>query len=188
MRTYAPLQTRIEMTSDTAQIIPVPCTCAAIRQASRHVTQLYDECLEPHGLTVTQFSILSRLNRSGPRSINALAREMLTDRTTLARNLRPLERAGLLELRANESDARSRSLTITAEGVKRVKTARAGWQKAQTRFEQAYGAERAASLRTLLRAAVEIDLKAEPVRAATSKRNKDAMSKRNTAAAAARAR
>src|SRR3954468_4253548 len=159
MRIYTHLQTRFEMTPDTAEPIPMPCTCAAIRQASRHVTQLYDECLEPYGLTVTQFSILSRLNRSGPRSINSLAREMLTDRTTLGRNLRPLERAGLLTLGANESDARSRSLTITAEGVKRVKAARTGWQKAQTRFDEAYGAERAASLRTLLHAAVEIDLK-----------------------------
>jgi DNA-binding MarR family transcriptional regulator len=149
------------MPTDTAgklATLSTACTCAAIRQASRHVTQLYDECLEPYGLTVTQFSILSRLNRSGPKSINALAREMLTDRTTLARNLRPLEREGLLKLEANESDARSRSLIITAEGVKRVKAARAGWQKAQTRFEEAYGAERATALRTLLHAAVEIDL------------------------------
>src|SRR5438067_849327 len=46
------------------------CTCAAVRQVSRHMTQFYDTCLAPFGLTVSQFSILSRLHRSGPRTIN----------------------------------------------------------------------------------------------------------------------
>src|SRR6478736_1803576 len=125
------------------------CTCAAIRQVSRHITQLYDACLAPFGLTVNQFSILSRLRRTGPRSINTLAREMLVDRTTLGRNVRPLEREGLLELAPDEADRRSWALTLTAAGVKRVQSAREGWKKAQQRFEHAYGSERAAELRSL---------------------------------------
>ncbi|HEV7393379.1 MAG TPA: MarR family winged helix-turn-helix transcriptional regulator [Burkholderiales bacterium] len=122
------------------------------------MTQLYDACLAPFGLTVNQFSILSRLRRTGPRSINTLAREMLVDRTTLGRNVRPLEREGLLELAPDEADKRSWALTLTPAGVKRVETAREGWKKAQQRFEQAYGAERAADLRRLLNAAVETEL------------------------------
>ena len=151
------------------------CTCATIRQVSRRVTQFYDTCLEPYGLTVSQFSILSRLNRSGPRSINTLAREMLVDRTTLGRNLRPLERAGLLELAPDATDRRSRCLTLTPAGVKRATNAREGWKKAQQRFEQAYGAERAAQLRSLLHAVVETELDVVQVHAA--RRPKRARSK-----------
>jgi DNA-binding MarR family transcriptional regulator len=148
-----------------------PCTCAAIRQVSRHVTSFYDECLAPFGLTVSQFSILSRLRRLGARSINALARELLVDRTTLARNVRPLEREGLLELAPDETDRRSRSLRLTSAGAKRVEKAREGWQKAQSGFERAYGSERAAELRRLLHAAAETELSAEPARRSSSKRS-----------------
>ena len=137
---------------------PSICTCAAIRQVSRHVTQLYDACLAPFGLTVNQFSILSRLRRSGPRSINTLAREMLVDRTTLGRNVRPLEREGLLELAIDDADKRSWALTLTPAGIKRVDSAREGWKKAQQRFEEAYGAQRAVDLRNLLAAAVKTEL------------------------------
>ena len=146
------------------------CTCAAIRQVSRHVTQLYDGCLAPFGLTVSQFSILSRLRRSGPRSINRLAREMLVDRTTLGRNLRPLEREGLLRLAQDETDKRSLALTLTPAGVKRVESAREGWKKAQRRFEQAYGAERLADLRRLLHAAVETELSTDDPKPAQRRR------------------
>ena len=146
------------------------CTCAAIRRVSRHITNLYDACLAPFGLTVSQFSILSRLNRTGPRSINALARELAVDRTTLGRTLRPLERDGLLELAADASDKRSRALKLTAKGVKRVSVAREGWKQAQQRFETAYGAQRAAELRRLLDAAVEAKLDGDPPQAVRQRR------------------
>jgi DNA-binding MarR family transcriptional regulator len=151
------------------------CNCATIRQVSRHMTQFYDSCLAPYGLTVSQFSILWRLNRSGPRSINTLAREMLVDRTTLGRNLRPLEREGLLELAPDATDKRTRSLTLTPAGIKRATNAREGWKKAQQRFEHAYGAERTAQLRNLLHAVVETELDADQVQPA--RRPKRARSK-----------
>ncbi len=62
------------------------CNCFAVRSAARHVTQLYDQFLAPLGLRGNQFSILAKLDRLGPMTINALAEAMITDRTTLARN------------------------------------------------------------------------------------------------------
>ena len=62
---------------------PEDCNCFAVRSAARHVTQLYDQVLAPVGLRVTQFSILAKLRRRGPLTINALAEEMVMDRTTL---------------------------------------------------------------------------------------------------------
>ena len=73
---------------------PEDCNCFAVRSAARHVTQLYDQLLAPAGLRVTQFSILAKLKHKGPLTINALADDMVMDRTTLGRNIRPLERDG----------------------------------------------------------------------------------------------
>ena len=79
---------------------PEECTCLAVRQAARHVTQLYDQHLAAVGLRTTQFSILVKLKRLGPATINALAEEMVMDRTTLGRNILPLERDGLISVGA----------------------------------------------------------------------------------------
>ena len=75
-----------------------PCNCLALRQAARHVTQFYDQYLVPTGLRTTQFSILAKLKRLGPMTINALARELVMDRTTLGRTMLPLERDGLIRI------------------------------------------------------------------------------------------
>ena len=75
---------------------PEDCNCLAVRQAARHITQFYDQLLGPSGLRTTQFSILAKLRRLGPMTINALAAEMVMDRTTLGRNILPLERDGLI--------------------------------------------------------------------------------------------
>ena len=55
---------------------PSVCNCLAVRQAARHVTQLYDRHLAHVGLRATQYSILARLSRLGPLSINELASAM----------------------------------------------------------------------------------------------------------------
>ena len=57
------------------------CNCLALRQAARHVTQIYDSYLSSEGLRTTQYSILAKLNRLGPLSINELAKLMVMDRT-----------------------------------------------------------------------------------------------------------
>src|ERR1700676_4559507 len=89
---------------------PDECNCLAIRQAARHVTQFYDQLLAPSGLRTTQYSILGRLQRRGPMPINALAAELVMDRTTLGRNILPLERDGLIEIGTAPSDRRRREV------------------------------------------------------------------------------
>lgn len=140
------------MTATTAD-----CNCFAVRSAARHVTQLYDQLLAPTGLRTTQFSILAKLDRLGPMTINALAEAMVTDRTTLARNIRPLQRDGLISIEASTSDRRAKELHLTKTGVKRLDEARKAWSRAQVRFEHTFGAKRAASLRDMLRAVVASD-------------------------------
>src|SRR6202790_5420603 len=80
--------------------LPQDCNCFAVRQAARHVTQFYDQFLAPTGLRTSQFSILARLKRLGPMTINTLAAELVMDRTTLGRNILPLERDHLVVIQA----------------------------------------------------------------------------------------
>ena len=126
------------------------CNCFAVRAAARHVTQSYDQFLAPTGLRTTQFSILARLKRLGPLTINALARDMVMDRTTLGRNILPLERDGLIRIEATASDRRAKELHLTKAGEKRLQAGRKLWSTAQARFETTFGPKRAAELRQML--------------------------------------
>jgi len=134
---------------------PAICNCLALRQAARHATQLYDRRLAPTGLTTAQFSILAKLARLGPQSINALAAMMVMDRTTTTRAVRPLARDGLIAIAPGE-DERIRMVRITPEGAKRVKAAAARWKEAQKEFEKGYGAGAAARLRRELARVVAV--------------------------------
>lgn len=136
------------------------CNCLAIRKAARHVSQFYDRHLAPTGLRTTQFSILARLQRRGPSTINALAAEMVMDRTTMGRNLGPLERDGLIAMRVDPRDRRGRLLTVTDAGAARIALGREHWAAAQREFAEVFGAERAEALRQMLATLVATDLSA----------------------------
>jgi DNA-binding MarR family transcriptional regulator len=138
------------------------CNCLALRQAARHVTQFYDQCLAPTGLRTTQFSILAKLKRLGPLTINALARELVMDRTTLGRTMLPLERDGLISIEDGTLDRRSKELHLTKAGAARLRVARRLWGAAQMQFEATFGGERASILRNELRALVSSELGVTP--------------------------
>jgi DNA-binding MarR family transcriptional regulator len=148
------------MSADSS-LKPEDCNCFVVRSAARHVTQLYDQFLAPVGLHVTQFSILAKLKRLGPMTINALAKEMIMDRTTLGRNVLPLERDGLIRIEASASDGRAKELHLTKAGEKRLLAGREAWERAQARFTDRFGANRAAEFRAMLRAVVASDFAAE---------------------------
>src|SRR5215217_5827709 len=83
------------------------CACANLRRAARAVTQVFDEALAPSGLRATQFTLLVTSRLMGESTINELAEKMAMDRTTLSRNLKPLVRSGLLEVRPGEDGGRA---------------------------------------------------------------------------------
>jgi DNA-binding MarR family transcriptional regulator len=128
---------------------PRACNCLAVRQAARQITQLYEGHLAAVGLTASQYSILAKLSRLGPLSINALAAEMVMDRTTTGRAIQPLVRDKLVALAAG-SDARTKLVRLTPAGAKRLEAALPRWRAAQQEFEGAYGTDQAAALRAAL--------------------------------------
>ena len=131
------------------------CNCLAIRQAARQITQLYDAELAGCGLRVTQYSVLSILDRVGPSSVQDLAAALVMDRSTLGHNLRPLEREGMIRLAVDARDRRARRLELTAAGKTKLEESRPHWHRAQKRFESSYGAADAEQLRSSLRRVVD---------------------------------
>jgi DNA-binding MarR family transcriptional regulator len=114
------------------------CACHRIRMASRAVTRSYDEALRPVGLRATQVSLLAAIALEGAMSIASLARFVGMDRSTLTRNLAPLEKEKLLAV-GGEGWRRSRSLDITAKGRARLKRALPLWEAAQRRLKREMG-------------------------------------------------
>jgi DNA-binding MarR family transcriptional regulator len=129
-----------------------PCNATAMRKASRRLSQLYDDALEPCGLRTTQFAILAEVAR---RSADAptmaeLARALVMDRSALGHNLRPLERDGFLAFEKGGQDARLRRVVPTPLGKKKYHEGVRLWQKAQARFHEVFGESAARRLRATL--------------------------------------
>ncbi|MGA7457784.1 MAG: MarR family winged helix-turn-helix transcriptional regulator [Methyloceanibacter sp.] len=114
------------------------CACLRARTAARVVTRAYDDALRPVGLRATQLSVLVAVAAEGAMSITALAKFMGMDRSTLTRNLRPVEKEGLVALGA-EGWHRSRNLEITKLGRARLREALPLWSKAQQSLRKKLG-------------------------------------------------
>jgi DNA-binding MarR family transcriptional regulator len=110
------------------------CTCSALRRATRAVTTTYDAALRPVGLRVTQFAILRLLQRLGPTPVTRRAAEAALERTTMGRNLDPLERRGLVRIAPGAADARERVVVLTEAGGEAIAAATPYWRDAQARI------------------------------------------------------
>lgn len=117
------------------------CVCTCLRRAARAVTQLYDEAFRPTGYRATQVGILSTLAGLGPVTLSELADEAVTDRTTLTRNLRLLEKKGLVCLECG-SDRRERRVCMTQRGSQVLRAAGPVWTRVQEKVIRRIGRER----------------------------------------------
>lgn len=131
------------------------CACGNVRKAARVVTQLYDEALRPSGLRATQLSLLVAIRLRGPVTVKELAQITVTDRTTLTRNLRPLEKQGLIRIGTGK-DRRERVLALTERGQKALVHALPLWRKAQGKVLRGLGRKRYGRLLSDLSAMVAV--------------------------------
>jgi DNA-binding MarR family transcriptional regulator len=92
------------------------CLCLHVQRAARTLARLFDEALRPLDLTNGQFSLMMSLNRPAPPSIGSVASLLAMDRTTLTAALKPLERRGLVKVRPDKDDRRSRVMILTPKG------------------------------------------------------------------------
>lgn len=116
------------------ELIPcADCACFNIRKASRVVTQVYEELMQETGFRGTQFTVLVMTAAYGPITISNLADKLVMDRTTLTRNLKPLEKQGLIAIVPGE-DKRTRAVELTEAGNDMLREALPLWKKAQQKI------------------------------------------------------
>jgi DNA-binding MarR family transcriptional regulator len=122
------------------------CTCFNLRKAARAITQVYDAAIEPSGMRATQFSVLQVISLSDGAPMMRVAQRLGMDRTTLTRNLAPLERSGWVRSEQGP-DRRERTLSLTRSGRAALDRAKPLWQAAQDRIVGKIGAAQWQALR-----------------------------------------
>lgn len=117
------------------------CICLGLRRAARTVTRYYDEALRSCNLKATQFSLLAVLFNGGRTPFSELMARLSTDQTTLTRNLKPLERRGLIRVTPG-ADRRTREILLTKAGKNLFRRADISWRKAQEHATSLIGADK----------------------------------------------
>jgi DNA-binding MarR family transcriptional regulator len=102
----------------------------AIRMAERRVTGFLEARMAGTGLNVAQFGLMAQIAAARDDRIGALAERSGLDPSTLSRNLRTLERAGLVEITRHEEDLRRRAVWLTEAGARRLEAAIPVWRRA----------------------------------------------------------
>ena len=130
------------------------CACYNLQKATRAHSQYYNKMLKPSGLRGTQFTILRVLAVIDSASITKMANRMVIDRTTLTRNLRPLEKRKLLEIVPGK-DLRSKEVRLTEKGRDTLNRAVPLWEEAQKGLSAGLGMKNFQYLFTMMSSTVE---------------------------------
>jgi DNA-binding MarR family transcriptional regulator len=143
------LKSGVEMSEILAQIA---CTNTALRLAARRLSHLYDEAMAAAELKATQLSLLAEIERladgDGP-ALQDLAERLAIQISALTHALRPMVRDGLIELRKDPNDTRTKRAVLTRSGKARLRKAVVLWDKVNRRVETVLGSSAAATLRQL---------------------------------------
>src|SRR5438034_7532040 len=117
------------------------CVCFNLRWVTRAVTQFYDAEMRRHRIRPTQGSILASLQSKDSWNMAELSEWLGMDRTTLVRNLRPLQRDGLVQAAGGGRGTRV-ELKITAKGRKQIEKIAPAWKSAQGAVVKTLGEKR----------------------------------------------
>ncbi len=126
-----------------------PCNLFYLRRAARAVSKQYGAAMKDSAVEATQFSVLFILSKSGALSITDLAHKMGLDRTSMSRNLTPLQTHGYISV-SDEGMTRAREVTITEAGKAALQDLMPMWRKAQAEFVEHMGEADTALLIELL--------------------------------------
>jgi DNA-binding MarR family transcriptional regulator len=131
--TRAPPQPRKTLRKD-ARLLVKTCAGWNSRLAARRIGQFLDGELATTGLSAAQLGLMAQIAAASDDTLGALARRTGLDQSTLSRNLRTLESAGLVEVAAVERDLRRRVVWLTETGARRLEAAIPLWRKAQAKL------------------------------------------------------
>jgi len=121
---------------ESAREIVAGSAALALRAAERQVSAHFETPLRGTGLTLPQFTLMAQIAGARDDSIGALARRSGLDPSTLSRNLRGLERAGLVEITVHKEDQRRRAVWLTETGARRLERAIPVWRSAHAAFAE----------------------------------------------------
>lgn len=127
------------------------CYCVVLRSAARRLGAEYDAALAPVGINVGQFSLLRRIAHAAPVTLTELGRRTELDRSTIGRNVKVLERMGLVAL-GQAKDRREAPVLLTAEGLRAIDQGLPLWDGVQKAIDARLGPEGTAALRAALAA------------------------------------
>ena len=114
---------------DAREVVRV-CAGINIRLAARRITRFLEARMEAADVSVAQFGLMAHIAAGGDDTIGALAERSGLEQSTLSRNLRGLERAGLVELAIVEKDLRRRAVWLTERGARRLQAVIPAWRRA----------------------------------------------------------
>ena len=131
----------MNMENHEVESILQACACASLRTVSRSLTQLYNQILQPTGLKITQYYMLVTICQYKKRSISELSDIMMLDQTTITRNVNVLIKNEFVHVERDEHDSRSKCVSLTAIGVKKLYEATPIWMKVQEKIESEIGTD-----------------------------------------------
>ncbi len=114
------------------------CIANKVRLLNRAVTAIYDEALRPHGLKISQMSVLVTVSVLGRASPGAVGRKLHMEKSTLSRNVDRMRARGWLDAAATE-DGRTTELFVTAAGRRLLRKVHRAWSTAQERAAEILG-------------------------------------------------
>lgn len=123
------------------------CNNDTMRKATRNLGRLFDDVLEPSGLRSSQFGLLVHIDELDEPTMKGLADELVMDLSALSHSLKPLIRDGLVRLVPNPDDGRSKRVTLTKAGQRKVADTMALWTNAQRKVERVLGDDQARLIR-----------------------------------------
>jgi len=112
----------------------VVATCLGYRtrRLARAVTRIYNDCLRPLGLNLTEMNLLAAIAARGSVQPARLGRAMALEKSTFSRNSGRLVERGWVEIH-HQPDDRGVLLTLTARGNQVLLQALPAWEEAQQR-------------------------------------------------------
>ena len=113
------------------------CYCTNLRRSANAMSEFYDSALKEAELTISQYELLVNLSRLGKANITHWSEQVGLDRSTMVRNIKPLQSRGLIE----GAEGHGKTFTLSEKGQHALDTATVIWQQMQEKMEQFLGKE-----------------------------------------------
>lgn len=120
-----------------AKLYKSKCYCTNLRRSANAISDFYDNALKNAGLTVSQYYLLINLSRLGKANITHWAQRVGLDRSTMVRNIKPLESRGLIE----KTEGHGKTFTLSENGKKALGEAVVIWNETQKKIKNFLGEE-----------------------------------------------